>query len=176
MSPWPFHRLSLESPVGWLTLYASDAALIEISWAKSRHPLPSSLLREAARQLSAYFKGRLREFDLPLEAEGTEHERAVWREMRQIPYGETATYGALAAAIGSAPRAIGRACGANPIPIVIPCHRVTASGGALGGYSGAGGLATKKFLLALEARQSGLFAPRPAPIDDEKARLVRNTA
>ncbi len=175
-------RLSIESPVGWLTLYANEAALLELSWAKSRHPLPSHLLREAAKQLAAYFKGRLFDFDLPLDAAGTDHEQRVWREMCRIPYGATATYGQIATAIRSAPRAIGRACGANPIPIIVPCHRVTASGGGLGGYSGAGGGVTKKFLLALEARHSGLFAPRPprplrpARARDEKSPLTRSSA
>jgi methylated-DNA-[protein]-cysteine S-methyltransferase len=85
----------------------------------------------------------------------------VWAELCRIPYGETITYGEMARRVGSMPRAVGGACGSNPIAIVIPCHRVTAAGGALGGYSGAGGGATKKKLLALEARNSGIFALSP---------------
>jgi methylated-DNA-[protein]-cysteine S-methyltransferase len=107
------------------------------------------LLGEAARQLDAYFAGRLTRFDLALAPTGSPFEQLVWTAMRAIPYGETRCYGELAAAVGSAPRAVGRACGRNPIPIVIPCHRVLARTG-LGGYSGAGGLTTKRRLLMLE--------------------------
>ncbi len=162
MSDVPLYRLALDTPVGWLTAYAAGDALIELTWARSRRSLPSPLLRETAKQLRAYFKGALTAFDLPLAPHGSEHEQRVWAAMRTIPYGETATYGELAAAARSSPRAVGRACGANPLPIIIPCHRVTAAGGALGGYSGAGGPATKKQLLTLESRHSGLFAQRAA--------------
>ena len=92
---------------------------------------------------------RLRDFELPLAPRGTVFEGRVWAAMQAIPYGETRSYGDLAGATGSAPRAVGRACGKNPIPIVIPCHRVLAKAG-LGGYSGDGGLATKQRLLAVE--------------------------
>ena len=101
------------------------------------------------RQLDAYFAGHLTRFDLPLAPSGSPFEVGVWTAMAEIPYGETRVYGELAASVGSAPRAVGRACGRNPIPIVIPCHRVLAKAG-LGGYSGSGGLATKRHLLALE--------------------------
>src|SRR3954451_653766 len=108
----------------------------------------SPLLAEAARQLQAYFDGKLSHFDLPLAPAGSPFEKCVWSAMQKIPYGETRCYGDLAADIRSAPRAVGGACGKNPIPIVIPCHRVLAKGG-LGGYSGAGGLDTKQTLLRL---------------------------
>jgi len=107
------------------------------------------LLDEAARQLQAYFEGKLSHFDLPLAPAGSPFENRVWTEMQQIPYGETRCYGDLAAAIGSAPRAVGGACGRNPIPIVVPCHRGLAKTG-MGGYSGQGGLDTKRALLRLE--------------------------
>ena len=109
----------------------------------------AALLAEAAAQLDAYFAGKLTRFDLPLAPSGSPFETRVWTAMQAIPYGETRVYGDLAELVGSAPRAVGRACGSNPIPIVIPCHRVLAKTG-LGGYSGAGGLATKRHLLALE--------------------------
>jgi len=141
--------LSIPSPVGQLTLEEADAAIVAIRWADTPAGNGSPLLAEAARQLAAYFDGKLTGFDLMLMPGGSPFERRVWAAMQAIPYGETRSYGELAAAIGSAPRAVGRACGRNPIPIVIPCHRVLAKGG-LGGYSGAGGLATKQRLLALE--------------------------
>ncbi len=160
MSEVALYRLSLESPVGWLTAYAHGNGLIELNWARCRRALPSPLLRETAKQLRAYFKGALTVFDLPLAPDGSAHDHRVWQAMSRIPYGETATYGELAVAARSSPRAVGRACGANPLPIIVPCHRVTGAGGALGGYSGAGGLATKRLLLALESSRSGLFARR----------------
>jgi len=141
--------LSLPSPVGQLTIDEEDDAIVAIRWADAPAGNGSPLLTEAARQLDAYFSGKLSHFDLPLAPAGSAFEARVWSAMQLIPYGETRSYGDLASAVGSAPRPVGRACGRNPIPIVIPCHRVLARGG-LGGYSGAGGLATKQRLLALE--------------------------
>ncbi len=108
---------------------------------------------EAFRQLEAYFEGSLRRFDLPLDAGGTEFQRRVWDALLEIPYGETRTYAQMAESIGSpkAIRAVGAANGANPIAIVIPCHRVIRTGGGLGGYGG--GLDRKKLLLDLEANR-----------------------
>jgi methylated-DNA-[protein]-cysteine S-methyltransferase len=108
------------------------------------------LLMEAARQLQAYFAGQLREFQLPLDMQGTDFQKRVWGQVGAIPYGETRSYGQIATAIGSprAVRAVGAANGANPVPIVVPCHRVIGANGKLVGYGG--GLAMKKRLLELE--------------------------
>ncbi len=141
--------LSIPSPIGQLTIDASDDVIVAIRWADAPAGNGSPLLAEAARQLAAYFDGRLSHFDLPVAPAGSPFETSVWSAMQEIPYGETRCYGDLAHRVGSAPRAVGRACGRNPIPIVIPCHRVLAKAG-LGGYSGVGGLATKQRLLALE--------------------------
>ncbi len=141
--------LSMPSPVGQLTIDERDDAIVAIRWSDAPSGNGSPLLAEAARQLAAYFDGRLSRFDLPLAPAGSPFEMRVWSAMLAIPYGETRCYGDLAQAVGSAPRAVGRACGKNPLPIVIPCHRVLARAG-LGGYSGEGGLATKQRLLALE--------------------------
>ncbi len=122
------------------------------------------LLNRAVHQLNAYFFCGLRHFDLPLAPAGTAFQRAVWQQMQAIPYGQTRTYGEIARWLRSAPRAVGRACGRNPIPIVIPCHRVVASGG-LGGYSGDGGADTKHWLLQLE----GWSADRPRTLFDTPA-------
>jgi methylated-DNA-[protein]-cysteine S-methyltransferase len=142
-------QLSVSSPVGTLTLTEENGAIVSIAWGAAAGRNGSSLLAEAARQIEAYFAGELADFDLPLMPAGSAFEQRVWAAMRRIPYGKTQCYGELAAAIGSAARAVGGACGRNPIPIVIPCHRVLAKTG-LGGYSGQGGLDTKQTLLSLE--------------------------
>jgi methylated-DNA-[protein]-cysteine S-methyltransferase len=148
------HSLAIDSPVGQLTITEADGAVVRIQWGDCGDGGKTPLLAEAARQLDAFFEGRLREFDLPLRPQGSAFDHRVWAAMQQIPYGQTRRYGELAMAVGSAPRAIGGACGRNPIPIVVPCHRVLASGG-FGGYSGGQGLATKRALLALEGGTKG---------------------
>ena len=148
------HSISIDSPVGRLTITDADNAIVAIRWADDASGEPTPLLAEARRQLEAYFDRRLVCFDLPLMPAGSAFEQRVWAAMRRIPHGQTRRYGELAMEVGSAPRAIGRACGRNPIPIVIPCHRVLARGG-LGGYSGGAGLATKRGLLQLERADPG---------------------
>lgn len=148
-------QLVVASPITPLVLIERDNAIVSLDFARRRIKASdrddaSALLREAARQLDAYFSGKLREFDLPLAPAGTAFHKRVWRAIAGIPHGETRSYGDLAWTVDSAPRAIGGACARNPIPIIIPCHRVLAANGALGGYSGANGLATKRFLLGLE--------------------------
>ncbi|MBM3650771.1 MAG: methylated-DNA--[protein]-cysteine S-methyltransferase [Alphaproteobacteria bacterium] len=142
------------SPVGRLAVEADHGAVTALRWAapgeRARDTAPNPILKEAARQLDRYFAGKLRRFDLPLTGHGTAFQERVWAAMRDIPFGEVATYGGLAMALGSGPRPIGMACARNPIPIIVPCHRVLASGGRDGGYSGGQGLPTKRKLLALE--------------------------
>lgn len=155
------YRLAIDTPAGRLTIEAGAEALTGLTWRRPRPDRPSPLLQRAAAQLRAYFAGTLQRFDLPLAPDGTEHERAVWAELCRIPYGETITYGELARRTGTVARAVGGTCGANPIAIVIPCHRVTAAGGQLGGYSGGNGPDSKRRLLAHEAKHSGIFALSP---------------
>jgi methylated-DNA-[protein]-cysteine S-methyltransferase len=143
------YTTTIDSPVGRLTISADKEAIIAIAWAEQAESEPTALLVEATRQLEAYFDRRLTSFDLPLRPAGSTFDQRVWEVMRQIPHGQTRNYGELAMELGSAPRAIGGACGRNPIPIVIPCHRVLARNG-FGGFSGGAGLATKRHLLALE--------------------------
>ena len=144
----------IRSPVGRLAIEADHDAVTAVRWASAgesaRDKTPNPVLKEATRQLERYFAGKLKRFDLPLAAHGTEFQECVWAMMRDIPYGETATYGGMAMALGSGPRAVGMACACNPLPIIVPCHRVLGSGGKEGGYSGGRGLATKRQLLALE--------------------------
>lgn len=147
----------VDSPVGRLRLTAENGAITRLDWigatATDDNPPTGeddALLETAARQLGAYFDGTRNTFDLPLAPHGTSHEQAVWREMRTIAYGATRSYGEIAGAIGSSPRAVGMACGRNPIPVIVPCHRVLAANGGIGGYSGSGGIDTKRRLLVLE--------------------------
>jgi methylated-DNA-[protein]-cysteine S-methyltransferase len=149
-----------KSPVGVLKLVASDKGLAAILWENDdpkrvrlspleedgRHPV----LREAERQLRAYFAGTLKHFSLPLDFAGTEFQKQVWRSLLTIPFGETRTYGQIAKQIGrpKSVRAVGAANGKNPISIIAPCHRVIGSDGKLTGF--AGGLETKAVLLGLE--------------------------
>jgi len=146
------HWLSFPSPVGTLTAFAVNNAIVALEWGKSPPPdsTPTPLLESARDQLNAYFDGKRQSFDLPLHPAGTDFQCRVWTAMADIPYGETRTYGELAAAIGGAARAVGGACGKNPIPIILPCHRVMGSGGRLTGFSGGAGVESKIFLLRLE--------------------------
>ena len=140
--------LSLPSPFGPLTLVANDTAITALHWyggATDETPL----LREAAAQLLAYFDHQLSRFELPLAPEGGALAQAVWAQMLAIPFGETREYGQIAKAIGAAAQPVGQACGANPIPVIIPCHRIVGAAG-LGGFSAPGGVETKVGLLKHE--------------------------
>ena len=151
------NRVSLGSPVGPLTVWAEGGAVTRLDWTDGpADPGNDPVLVAARRQLQKYFEGCREAFDLPLAPRGGGFQRAFYRALRQIPFGRTRTYGELAAELGVSAQAIGRACGANPIPILIPCHRVLAADG-LGGYSGAGGIEAKIALLRLEGSASLLI-------------------
>lgn len=145
-------ELWLETPLGPITLIEEAGSIIAIDWRESAVNEKTPILLRARAQLEEYFVGGREDFDLPLAPHGTAFQRAVWGALREIPYGETRTYGQIAARVGGSARAIGQANGANPIPIIIPCHRVVAAGG-IGGYSAPGGLATKRALLSLETTE-----------------------
>jgi methylated-DNA-[protein]-cysteine S-methyltransferase len=153
---------TLPTPVGPVTVYADTDALIGVRWHATSCGLLTPVLIEALEQLAAYFDGAAVPFRLPLRPAGTPFQRRVWAALERIPFGCTVTYGALAYQLASGPRAVARACAANPLPILIPCHRVVAAGGGLGGYSSGDGIATKRTLLALEARTSA-GPGRPVP-------------
>ena len=144
---------SIHSPLGELTLFEEDGKLVALDWGWVEGGGDAPVLTAARQQLDAYFDGRRRQFALPLALDGTPFQQKVWAALRRIPYGEVLNYGALAAQIGSAPRPVGGACARNPLPIIVPCHRVMAADGGLGGYSGLDGVNTKRFLLALEGRK-----------------------
>jgi len=154
----------IESPVGPLVLAASDAGLHHVLFGNSKRAKldpewreDAAPSREAVQQLRAYFAGELEDFDLRLAPEGTDFQKNVWHKLRGIPYGGTISYGELAKRVGNpkASRAVGAANGQNPIPIIIPCHRVIGSDGKLTGFGG--GLPIKEKLLALEQRQLRLL-------------------
>jgi methylated-DNA-[protein]-cysteine S-methyltransferase len=150
-------QLALLTPLGDLTLTEEDGAIVALDWGRGRDLAETALLREAADQVQDWFDGIRTAFTLPLAPGGSAFRRKVLQALMAVPYGTTVTYGTLARQVGSAPRAIGGAVGANPLPIVIPCHRVLARNGP-GGYSGADGLTTKAWLLRHEAT----FAASPA--------------
>lgn len=150
--------LFYDSPIGRLGLMGEGDKLISLALPYAPVPLmmerETPVLRETKRQLEAYFAGTLRQFDLPLQPEGTPFQLRVWEQLRQIPYGQVISYGELACRIGQpgASRAVGGANRRNPIPIIVPCHRVIAVNGTLGGYSGNcdGSAEIKYALLRLE--------------------------
>ncbi len=155
----------MNSPIGELLLAGEENALTMIGFPKGsmrRDPEPDWIYNEkpfaeAMRQLGEYFDGTRRDFDLPLKLNGTEFQLDVLRELQRIPYGKTTSYGDIAKRIGrpKASRAVGAANGRNPIPIIVPCHRVIGATGDLTGFGG--GIDTKEALLRLEAEQSSLF-------------------
>ena len=158
-APTTTTTIPLETPIGRLVLESDGDVLIGV-WLphERRHGRRDAddlapVLKETATQLEEYFAGERRDFDVPMELDGTPFQREVWAELSRIPYGETISYGELARRVGrpSAPRAVGQANGRNPIPIIVPCHRVLAGNG-IGGYGG--GLKVKRALLAVEGVQA----------------------
>jgi methylated-DNA-[protein]-cysteine S-methyltransferase len=156
---------AIDSPVGGLLLWSNGESLRQIDFLAEGDSVTFStpgrengaFLDDVIHQLNAYFAGDLQSFDLPLAPRGTPFQLGVWKRLCEIPYGETITYGELAALMGNpkAARAVGLANGSNPIPIIIPCHRVIGSSGKLVGYGG--GLPRKEKLLSLERRQLRLL-------------------
>lgn len=155
LGPQPGERslpqLSLHTPIGAITVSEEDAAIVALDWGWGRDQTETPVLARAREQLHAYFDGALTTFDLPLAPTGTPYQRRVWQALCDIPYGATRSYAEIAAVAGGSARSVGQANGCNPIPIIVPCHRVVARG-HLGGYSGGEGPATKHYLLALETR------------------------
>ena len=145
-------QLSLHTPLGEVTISEDGGAIVALDWGRGRDQEATPLLRDACDQLQDYFDGKRMSFNLPLAPEGSAFQKRVWAALCAIPPGETRSYADIARTIGSAPRAVGGANGANPIPLFIPCHRVIAADGSLGGYSGGDGPATKRYLLDHESR------------------------
>ena len=142
--------MSVATPIGTLSLVERDGAIVAVNWHKARAEHETPLLAAAKAQLDGYFFCGLKAFELPLAPAGTDFDQQVWRAMLEIPWGRTKTYGEIANVLGGTARAVGTACGRNPIPIIIPCHRVVGADGAMIGYSGGQGVESKVALLALE--------------------------
>ena len=158
-------RSDYKSPIGILALIAEGDALTGLYFEQSRHGGPpasarkgaNAIIEETRRQLDEYFAGRRTAFDLRLKPHGTPFQLKVWKALERIPFGETRSYGEIAARIGAptASRAVGAANGRNPIPVIVPCHRVIGADGSLTGFGG--GMDRKRFLLGLEGRDAALL-------------------
>ena len=147
------HSCSYEFPIGNIIIEEQDGYIVKLSFSSGEAGgEDSALLREARKQLEQYFKGERKEFELPVKLKGTEFQQRVWRALREIPYGETRSYGDIAEEIGSprAARAVGGANNKNPVMIIVPCHRVIGSDGSMVGFGG--GIELKRQLLELEQR------------------------
>ncbi len=142
--------LSFESPIGWITVTEEGGDITRLDWGdRAAAGSATPLLSEARDQIAAYFDHRLTMFDLPMSCPSTPFQHGVYESMLSIPFGHTKTYGDIADYVEGSAQAVGRACGSNPIPILIPCHRVVGKSG-LGGFSGRGGVETKVWLLRHE--------------------------
>ncbi len=148
--------LAIDTPIGPLTIFTSDTAVTRLDFAAgksfSASPQSMAVADQAASELGQYFAGQRKSFDVAVVLLGTDFQESVWREIKRVRFGETKTYAELAGAIGNpkAARAVGGAVGANPVPIIVPCHRIMGAAGKLTGYSGGAGIPTKIQLLKLE--------------------------
>ena len=149
-------KRTVNTPFGDLTMTEQDGAITALDWTRVAHQDGSDLLDEAAAQLQAYVAGTREVFDLPLRVAGSQFQQDVCRVMSAIPFGYTKTYGEIAKELGVPAQAVGQACGGNPIPVIIPCHRVMGAKG-LTGFSGRGGVETKVALLRHEGAASLLI-------------------
>jgi methylated-DNA-[protein]-cysteine S-methyltransferase len=159
LGPAPSHLIRMASPIGRLEVTSDGESITGLTIERGGH-LPwesepersAPVLERARQQLDEYFAGTRRDFDLPLVARGTDFQRAIWAEIDKLPFGEVSSYGELGLATGrlTAGRAVGGAVGANPIPIIVPCHRVLATNRRITGYSGGEGIPTKSWLLSHE--------------------------
>ena len=160
-------QLSLHTPIGPVTVSAEQERIVAVDWGWGRDQEPTPVLTEARAWLQDYFDGQLRPMTLPLDPYGTAYRRRVWSVIATIPPGQTWTYAKTAEAAGGSPRSIGTAMAQNPIPLLIPCHRVVGTGTngriTIGGYSGGEGVETKRFLLDLEAQAAAPQQQRITP-------------
>ena len=150
-------KLSFSTPIGALTLVQEGEEITRLLWQSPGNEKGSPVLFRAKDQINNYFKGTRKSFSLSVRPHGTKFQGRVWSILMTIPYGKVKTYGEVARILKTSPRAVGNACGQNPIPLIIPCHRIVGTNGSLTGYSGGDGLKTKAFLLEHENSQKTLF-------------------
>jgi len=154
-------HIFVSTPIGPLRVDSDGAAVTRVSWVEDDTETgpgdPDAVCHQAKDQLEAYFLGDLLDFTVPVALSGSPLQLGVWGEMQKIPFGSVATYGDVAHTIDSEPQAVGTACGQNPIPIIVPCHRIVGAGGKLVGFSGGQGIETKSYLLDLESGQGRLL-------------------
>lgn len=153
--------LTTTTPTGDLRITSNGDAVSHVTWIDPRDQdisdHPDALCEQAVEEIRSYFANTLKIFTVPISLSGSPLQLAVWGEMLKLPFGSVATYGDLAHAIGSEPQAVGTACGQNPIPVIVPCHRIVGAGGRLVGFSGGQGIATKSYLLDHESGQARLL-------------------
>lgn len=149
MPPLDQAEIAIDTPIGRIGVVEENASIVRLNWNGTDRGEKTELLERAKAQIEAYFAGDLKDFDLPLKPAGSEFQQNVYRAMSAIPYGDTSTYGAIAKDLDVAAQPVGQACGSNPIPIIIPCHRVLAANG-VGGFSGKDGVEMKIELLKHE--------------------------
>jgi len=147
---------SLHNTFGWFSLVEEEGQITQLLWKGRTEGFRSDVLEEGLRQLEAYFASKLTKFDLPLAPKGSDFQQKVYRVMQDIPFGEVLTYGEVAKKLDVPAQPVGQACGANPIPVIIPCHRIVGTGN-LGGFSGMGGVETKVQLLRHEGANAQLI-------------------
>jgi methylated-DNA-[protein]-cysteine S-methyltransferase len=147
---------SLQNKFGWFSLVEESGRITQLLWQERTEGFRSDVLKEGLNQLDAYFAGELTTFNLPLSPKGTDFQQQVYRVMQDIPFGEVLTYGEVAKKLGVPAQPIGQACGSNPIPVIIPCHRIVGTG-HLGGFSGLGGVEMKVQLLRHEGANAQLI-------------------
>jgi methylated-DNA-[protein]-cysteine S-methyltransferase len=153
--------VSIYTVLGAITVFAEDAAVVAVKWGRAAGEAPGPSVDRAVAELDRYFHGEAMTFTVAARPAGSAFQRRVWQRLQAVPWGATATYGSIAAELKTSARAVARACASNPIPIIIPCHRVVGAGGALCGYSGGDGAATKAALLALEGVLASARAALP---------------
>ena len=147
---------SLHNKFGWFSLVEKNDQITQLLWEDRTEGFRSDVLKEGLNQLEAYFAGKLTKFDLPLAPAGSDFQQQVYRVMLDIPFGEVLTYGEVARKLDVPAQTIGQACASNPIPVIIPCHRIVGTG-HLGGFSGMGGVETKVQLLRHEGANAQLI-------------------
>ena len=144
------NTLSFNTSLGWITVSEENNCIISVKFARNKNKGKKEVLLKVKKQIIEYTKGLRKKFSVKLDIEGSQLQKKIWKQLSNISYGTTTTYGDIAKSLGTSPRYVGNVCGQNNHLLVVPCHRVIRSDGSLGGFSGLGGIKLKKKLLQLE--------------------------